>query len=230
MYKVVLWDVDRTLLDFDAAQGAAIKTLFKEFNLGECSDEMLEDYDHINHKYWGMLERKEITKPEVLLNRFVEFFNKYNLHADPAVFNKRYQNALGDTIVFYPNVLETLNHLKDKGIKQYAITNGTKAAQDKKLSRSGLINILDGVYISDVIKHEKPSLEFFEPVLNDLKDYSKEEMLIVGDSLSSDIKGANNVGIKGVWFNFKSQTNNSDVVIDYEIKDIKEVIDIVEGN
>lgn len=229
MYKAVLWDVDRTLLDFDAAQSAAIRSCFKKYNLGECDDVMLEDYDKTNHKYWGMLERKEISKKEVLIGRFVEFFDRWNIKTDIEEFNSSYQLALGDTIVFYSGAMETLKHLKEKGIKQYAVTNGTKVAQDKKLHVSGLIDVFDDVYISDVIKHEKPSAEFFEPVLNDLMKLGiyKDDMLIVGDSLSSDISGGNNIGITTVWFNPEEKKNNTDLRINYEIRKLEEVIDIV---
>lgn len=78
MYKYLLWDIDGTVLDFFAAESYAIKTLFKKYNLGECTDEMVSMYSAINTKYWGMLEKSQITKPEVLIGRFKELFSIIN--------------------------------------------------------------------------------------------------------------------------------------------------------
>ena len=194
MIKVILWDVDGTLLDFKKAEYAAIKKCFEIFHLGECTDEMIQRYSVINRRYWEKLERKEITKPEVLVNRFIEFFETENIQTDCAVeFNKEYQKWLGETICFCDNSYELLQTLKGR-VKQYAVTNGTKAAQDRKLSKSGLIDIFDGVFISEVVGCEKPGIEFFEYVWEKIGDYKKDEIMIVGDSLTSDIQGGHNAG------------------------------------
>ena len=89
MIKVILWDVDGTLLDFKKAEYVAIKKCFEIFDLGECSDEMISRYSDINRRYWEKLERKEITKQEVLVNRFVDFFESEDIVTDCAEeFNK----------------------------------------------------------------------------------------------------------------------------------------------
>ena len=101
MITAILWDVDGTLLDFCAAEKAAIQKLFEEFGLGECSEEMLGRYSRINRTYWERLERGEITKPEVLVGRFKEFFETEGMSGAIAPqFNKKYQLCLGDTIVY----------------------------------------------------------------------------------------------------------------------------------
>jgi len=227
MIKVLLWDVDGTLLDFKQAEYAAIKKCFEIFELGVCSDEMILRYSAINRKYWEKLERGEITKQEVLVNRFTEFFKTENIQTDCAVeFNKEYQKWLGETICFCDNSYELLQSLKGR-VKQYAVTNGTKAAQDRKLSKSGLINIFDGVFISEVVGCEKPGIEFFEHVWKQIGDYEKEEVMIVGDSLTSDIQGGNNAGIVCCWYNPKGMENNTDLKIEYEIDDLQKVAEIL---
>ena len=189
--KVVLWDVDGTLLDFKKAEYAAIKKCFKIFNLGECTDEMIGRYSVINRKYWEKLERGEITKQEVLINRFVDFFAREEIQTDCAEdFNKEYQIQLGETICFCDHSYELMMSLKGR-VKQYAVTNGTKTAQDRKLSKSGLLDVLDGVFISEVVGCEKPGIKFFEHVWEQIGEYDKKEILIVGDSLTSDIQGGN---------------------------------------
>ena len=226
--KVILWDIDGTLLNFAEAEKAAIRTCFGMFELGECTDEMLADYSEINRNYWKRLERGEISKKEVLEGRFREFFAKYNLDVSAAEkFNTQYQVSLGDTVVFYPNGLEVVQALKGK-IPQYAVTNGTKIAQDKKLKNSDLIHILDGVFISEVVGVEKPGVGFFDKVFETIGEYDKSEMMIIGDSLTSDIQGGNNVGIVTCWFNPGGKKEETDLRIDYEIRDLGEILKIVE--
>lgn len=226
--KVILWDIDGTLLNFAEAEKAAIRTCFGMFGLGECTDEMLADYSEINRNYWKRLERGEISKKEVLEGRFREFFAKYNLDVSAAEkFNTQYQVSLGDTVVFYPNGLEVVQALKGK-IPQYAVTNGTKIAQDKKLKNSDLIHILDGVFISEMVGVEKPGVGFFEKVFETIGEYDKSEMMIIGDSLTSDIQGGNNVGIVTCWFNPGGKKEETDLRIDYEIRDLGEILKIVE--
>ena len=227
MIKVILWDVDGTLLDFKKAEYVAIKKCFEIFKLGECTDDMICRYSEINKRYWEKLERNEITKPEVLVNRFKDFFSVENIQTDCAnEFNDEYQLQLGETICFCDQSLELMKGLKGK-VKQYAVTNGTKIAQDKKLQKSGLIDIFDGVFISEEVGCEKPGIEFFEKVFYEIGNYDKEDIMIVGDSLTSDIQGGNNAGIICCWYNPKHMENNSDLRIDYEIDDLQKILDIL---
>ena len=145
----VLWDVDGTLLDFIAAEKAAIRKLFKEYDLGECTDEMLARYSKINRTYWVKLENGEMTKPEILVGRFRDFFVSEGL--DPSIasaFNEKYQDRLGDadSIVYCDDSLNLLKSLRGK-IRQYAVSNGTIAAQTKKLKLSGLGELMDGIFL-----------------------------------------------------------------------------------
>ena len=224
-YSVILWDIDGTILNFFAAEKAAIQRGFQEFNIGECTDEMLADYSQINKKYWEMLERKEASKQEILYGRFYEFFDKYGIDKSIADdFQPWYQLALGDTIVFENGALSLLKELKGK-VKQYAVTNGTKVAQTKKLSKSGLDKIFDGVFISEDIGVEKPSVDFFVKVFQktELTETDKKKILIVGDSLTSDIKGGNNIGIDTCWYNPKGANKPNDIIVNYEIKELSDL-------
>lgn len=221
--KIVLWDIDGTIMNFFEAQKNAIRVLFKQFDIGECSDEMLLDYDSINHKYWKALERGEITKPRVLTGRFYEFFEKYGIRTDIVEsFNDEYQVRLGDTICFYPGSMELIENFKKNDIVQFAVTNGTKIAQNKKLAASGLDKIFDGIFISEDVGYEKPNPEFFAPVYKEsvrrVPDIKLSEIIIIGDSLTSDMKLGNNVGIKTCWFN-PSAAEAGDIRIDMEIND-----------
>lgn len=223
MIKCVLWDIDGTLLNFKKAQYVALYKCFEYFN-EHLDDDMVDKYDHINHNYWLMLEENKISKNELLVKRFIDFFNIYNIDINPVEFNEMYQQELGKTYVFNDNGKEVVLKLKDMGIKQFAITNGTKVAQLGKLTGSGLIDLLDEIFISEDVGYEKPSVNFFKPVEEKLNEYgiSKEECLIIGDSDSSDMALARNVGIKGIHYT-NSESNN-----DYVISDLSVVLTMLQ--
>ncbi|MGM9958598.1 MAG: YjjG family noncanonical pyrimidine nucleotidase [Erysipelotrichaceae bacterium] len=224
MIKAVLWDIDGTLLNFKKAQYAALYKCFGYFN-EYLDDEMVNDYDHINHSYWLMLEKGEIEKSVLLVKRFTDFFSKYGIDIDPIEFNKLYQVELGNTYVFNDNGFETVKKLKDMGIVQFAVTNGTKVAQKGKLRGSGLDKLLDEIFISEDIGFEKPDKRFFEPVIDKLGEYgiSKDECIIVGDSESSDIQGGINAGIRTVHY-----TNGLKSKADELISDLSMVLAMVQ--
>ena len=226
MIRVILWDVDGTLLDFHSAEAAAIRALFQKFSLGNCTDTMLADYSAINAGYWRKLETGELTKPQILTGRFETFFRKYGLDTGCVeAFNAAYQLALGDTVCFCPNALETLHALKGQ-VLQCAVTNGTAIAQKKKLAVSGLDKLFDHIFISDEIGIDKPNAAFFDAVWQKIGKYAPNEVLIVGDSLTSDIRGGNNAGIQTCWYNPKCLPCPDGLRIDYDIRDLKQVLDI----
>lgn len=225
--KVVLWDIDGTLLNFAAAEKAAIRKCFEIHGLGQCTDEMLAQYVEINHKYWKMLERGEMSKPEILVGRFAEFFSSQGLDVTKAAaFNEDYQVRLGDTVCFEDNGLEVVLALQGK-VRQYAVTNGTRVAQKRKLANSGLDKLLEKAFISDEIGTEKPMVGFFEAVWAEIGAYEKNEVIIIGDSLTSDMQGGANAGILTCWYNPKGLQNTSGVQVDYEIRNLRELLQIL---
>ena len=226
-FDILLWDVDGTLLDFIAAEKAAVQTLFREFGQGECTDEMVERYSRINKEYWERLERGELSKPEILVRRFADFFASEGLDASKAPeFNEQYQVRLGDTVVFCDDSYELLSSLRGR-VKQYAVSNGTVVAQTRKLRRSGFDRLLDGVFLSEELGYEKPATEFFDRVFAAIGEPDRERVLIVGDSLTSDITGGNRAGIRTCWYNPKGEPNLTAAHADYEIRDLHGILDII---
>ena len=226
MIKTILWDIDGTILDFVAAEKVAIRKCFDIFGLGECDDAMLADYSAINEKYWQRLERGEMSKPEILVGRFIDFFKKYGIDANLAqAFNDEYQKRQGDQVFFCPQAMEILVYIRDElGLKQYAVTNGTKTAQQHKLETSGLDKIFEKVFISEDIGYEKPAHEFFEHVYQEISDFeSKREIMIIGDSLTSDIKGGVQEGLVTCWYNPDHKPNVSGLKFEYEIAQLGEI-------
>ena len=171
--RAVLWDVDGTLLNFLAAEKAAIRECFRRFDLGECTDAMLARYSAINRGYWEKIERGEIGKPRALVARFEDFFSGEGLPTGRAeAFNDEYQVRLGDTVVFEHGAREAVEALLGR-VKQYAVTNGTATAQRRKLKNSGLDKLLDGVFISEDIGVEKPDAAFFDHVFRQMSAFAR---------------------------------------------------------
>lgn len=227
MLKVLLWDVDGTLLNFLEAEKIGIRRGFARLGLGQCTNEMLADYSAINRRHWERLERGELTKAQVLEGRFLEFFTKYGIRTDCiAEFNRGYQVDLGETICFQDGAMEVLTSLAPL-VKQYAVTNGTKLAQSRKLEKSGLNNILDGAFISEDVGAEKPSTAFFEAIWKTIGRYAPNEVMIIGDSLTSDMQGGNHAGILTCWYCPHSAKAPEHLRIDYQIESLWQVPELV---
>ena len=223
MIDVILWDVDGTLLDFLAAEQAAMEDCFAHFGLGPLTPERLARYSALNRVYWQRLERGELTKPQVLVGRFREFFAGEGLSPDLArPFNARYQEKLGDTVRFQDGADRLVARLRGR-VRQYAATNGTRVAQERKLRRSGLDRQLDGVFISELLGAEKPSPAFFDQVLAAIGPVDRRRVLMVGDSLTSDMAGGLGAGLRCCWYNPQKLPAPPDLALDYVISDLNEV-------
>lgn len=222
-YKYLLWDIDGTVLNFLAAEREAMKKVFRNLGLGECTEEMIRRYSVINRKYWQAMENGEIPKNHVLIGRFTEFLRGEGIATEIAdEFNREYQIALGDTIVFCEDSYQILKKLKGKYILA-AITNGTKTAQSKKLLRSGLIHLFDYIFISEDIGIEKPNKGFFDFVFEKMNIQDNSQVLVIGDSLTSDIRGGNNANVDTCWYNPDGCDRNVNVSVTYEIKSFREL-------
>ena len=221
--NTLLWDLDGTLLDFLASEKAAIKQCFALFGLGACDDARVARYSAINVRHWERLEREELTKAQVLIGRFEEFFAAEGIDIGLAApFNKAYEEHLGETIVFRDDSYELVKRLKGC-VGQYLVTNGTERVQEKKLSKSGLGELFDGVFISDVVGAQKPSPVFFDRVLAQIGNPDRRSVMIVGDSLTGDMQGGMNAGIVCCWYNPGKAPRPAQYRIDHEIADLREV-------
>lgn len=228
MIKAILWDVDGTLLDFSKSEKWGIKACLEEIGFYQHDDDMLLRYQNINRRYWEALERGEVTKQEVLLGRFRTFFGEEKIVCeDIESFNASYQRKLGEVFFENERSVELCNRLKNR-VKQYVVTNGTVTAQRNKLKGSGLDQCMDGIFISDEIGVEKPGIGFFEPVFQAMVDIQKSEILIIGDSLTSDMRGGNVAGIRCCWYNPEGIENTAEVRVDYEIQSLWEVEKLLE--
>lgn len=227
-YKTVFWDLDQTLLNFDLSMDHAIRKVFERFGL-EINDEIVARYDEINRSYWNRLELGEITKEEVKTGRFRTLFEELGIqNVLPEEMAPAYQKELGSVFFYMEGAKELVSLLREKGYRQYIVTNGVNATQENKMKLSGLDQIMDGVFVSELIGYPKPMKEFFDGCFAALPDVDREECILVGDSLSSDMRGACNAGIAGCWFNPQEKQKDIDVKTDYEIRRLEEVLTILE--
>ena len=228
-FDTILWDVDGTLLDFAAAEEAAMRALFSDYGLGVCTEAMLARYSEINRNYWRALERGELTKADILTRRFEDFFAAEGISGPPASeFNEAYQRRLGDTIVYRDGSDKLVASLRGE-FRQYAVSNGTVAAQTRKLARSGFDKLMDGIFLSEQIGYEKPAKEFFDAVFREIGEGKRGSSIIVGDSLTSDIEGGNRAGVASCWYNPCGAENGTGARPDYEIKNLNEILKILRG-
>ena len=223
-YKTILIDLDDTLLDFQKSEDVAIRTTIKTLGI-EPTEDVVNAYKEINLKYWKMFERKEIEREALLIARFKEFCELLNVtNKDFSLLNETYFHYLSSSPFEIDGADEFLNKLSEK-YDIYVITNGVKRVQTIRLSLVNITKYFKKVYISEEIGYQKPSIEFFDFVLNDLNITNKEEVLIIGDSLSSDIQGGINSGIDTVWYNPKKLKSNINYT--YEIKNYDEFFEII---
>ncbi|MCM1136300.1 MAG: YjjG family noncanonical pyrimidine nucleotidase [Clostridium sp.] len=225
-FDIILWDVDQTLLDFDRSQTYALNKSFQKFNR-EITDETVKRYAAINDAWWKRHELGEVTKKELLPGRFRTLFSELGITDIPVEeFAAFYQVALGSVFFFKDNSNELCGRLRGK-VRQYAVTNGVSATQRNKLRLSGLDKIMDDIFISEEMGSPKPSIQYFEECFRRIPDFQKERAVIVGDSLSSDMRGGNNAGIACCWYNPEKKANTAGLRIDYEIRNLWEIEEIL---
>jgi len=230
-YDILLWDVDDTLLNFGYSENYAIKHCFELIGR-EISDAWINRYSEINNGYWKRLEKGEVTKAEVLRGRFADLFSEMNIgisEKELANFQQNYQKALGNVYYYRDSSYELCKKIKEHGqCRQYLVTNGVESTQRNKLKLSGLDVLMDHVFISEVIGFVKPRKEFFDACFAQIADFDRERVLLIGDSLSSDIKGAQNAGIASCWYNPGGKEAEG-ITPDYIIQNLWEVEAIIKG-
>ena len=211
-YSTLLFDADNTLLDFDRDERQALIKTLTEYSV-PVNEENIKIYTEINKGLWKQFEKGEITKPELKRIRFRSFFDRIGFETDADSFevNERYLFLLGE---MGGNLLdgaeEILEKLKKAGYEIYIVTNGVALTQAKRLTHSGILPLVNEVFVSESLGHQKPKKEYFDRVFDRIEEKDKKHILLIGDSLTSDIRGAMNAGIDSVWFNLFSDTISDD--------------------
>lgn len=223
----ILWDVDNTLLDFNYSMRNSLKQCFRSVGVS-VTESMIDRYAVINEGWWKRLERGEVTKEQLLNGRFIDFFKEFGLEKlDVEKFRGDFQRNLGTIYSYLDDSLTICKALQTK-FKQYVVTNGVADTQKSKLGLSGFADVMEELFISEEVGYNKPDKAFFEYCLEHLEEKDTSHILIVGDSLTSDIRGGNSVGIKTCWYNPAEKPLLEGFSVDYEITDLHQIYDILE--
>ena len=198
MKPILLFDLDNTILNFDAGERAALLAAFESFEI-EASEKMLADYHVINIKYWEKLERGELTRLEVLEGRFDELFRLYGIDCSGRQIQSVYEHELAKHCDFMPNAKELLEQLYADN-ELYIVSNGCAEIQRSRIEGAGLKKYFKAFFVSENIGYDKPQKEFFDYCFAHIPDFSPERAVVIGDSLTSDILGGINAGLKTCWF------------------------------
>ena len=226
-YDVILFDADGTLLDFLRSEDEGIREALSDMNI-EADDQMIAQYSIINDGLWKMLERGEIEKDVLVYRRFELFFERYGIDADAKKMSKAYMNRLSTKGHLIDGAKELCAALEGKA-KLYIVTNGVAFIQKGRMEVCGIKDYFDKIFISGEVGVEKPDIRYFERVAEQIEGFSKNRAVIVGDSLTSDIKGGINFGIDTCWYNPRAKTAPDDMKdkITATVRDYGELYDFL---
>ncbi|MDE5973846.1 MAG: YjjG family noncanonical pyrimidine nucleotidase [Eubacterium sp.] len=225
MIKTVLFDLDDTIFDFKMSERTALtKTLLK---LGiEPNDYIISRYSEYNISQWKRLELGEISRDEVKVNRYRLLFKEFGIDSSPELATSIYEEYLAVGHYFIDGAVDMLESIY-KTYDLYLVSNGAKKVQDGRLASADISHFFKDIFISEVVGHEKPNPKFFKYCFDRIPNLNKNNTIIIGDSLSSDIKGGINAGIKTMWFNPHFDENTSNIIPDYEIHGLNEVKELL---
>ena len=223
-YTWLLFDADDTLFDYPLAETKALRSTFEQFGQVYRS-EYLRIYQVFNRQVWGEFERGETSAAELRLKRFHMLFQETGIPLDPQEFSLRFLENLAQGCDLLPGAVEVLkavSHRQHIGL----VTNGLKEVQRTRLELSAIRSYFEKIFISDEMGVAKPAAGFFEAVFREIGNPPKSEVLIVGDSLSSDMQGGINYGIDTCWFNPGGKT--TELPVTYTINRLDQLPDILQ--
>ena len=226
-YKFLLFDLDHTLLDFDAAEDIALTQLLKEEGVEDIRA-YKDYYVPMNKALWKDLEQKKITKQKLVNTRFSHLFSHFGLEKDGTLLAQRYQFFLAQQGQTLSGAHEFLDSLIERDYELYAATNGITAIQTGRLAQSGLAPYFNQVFISEQLQTQKPDALFYEKIGQQITGFYKEKALMIGDSLTADIQGGNNAGIDTIWYNPHHLKNKTQAQPTYEVHSYQDILDCLD--
>ena len=226
MIRFVLIDLDDTILDFHRAEAAAVsKTLLC---LGvEPTEQIVQRYSEINAAHWRMLERGEITRPQVLTGRYCQLFSEISVDCDPEQTQRIYESHLSQGHYFIPGAEQLLKDLSGKYLL-YLVSNGNAAVQEGRLKSSGIEPYFEEIFVSELIGADKPSKAYFDRCFARIPDFDPNQAILIGDSPTSDILGGINAGVKTCWFNLRKRAERPDIIPDERMDRLTELPSLLE--
>ena len=201
-YTTILFDADNTLLDFSKSEHNSLIKTMEHYGV-PVTENNISTYVSINEALWKRLEKKEITKPELKRIRFRMFFDSigFTFDGDALEVNEYYLSLLSQCGYTMDGAEALSEKLAEAGYELYIVTNGVAKTQALRLEKSGLLPYFKDVFVSEAIGIPKPDKRFFDYVLDKINEKKKDRIIVIGDSLSSDIRGAENSGLDSIWLN-----------------------------
>jgi 2-haloacid dehalogenase len=227
MFEYLFLDLDDTILDFKKAERIAIGRVMQEFGV-EPTEARRQRYHEINIWHWHQLELKKMTRDEVLEGRFEMFFAELGIQVDKSAVARLYEHYLSQGHWFMPGAEEAVEALSKK-YKLYLASNGTASVQKGRMTSANLYRFFEISFVSQEIGHNKTSTEYFEAAFAMIPGFDKSKCLMVGDSLTSDIQGGINAGIKTCWVNPNHRPVRENIIPDYQIETLPQLLPILEG-
>lgn len=221
----VLLDLDDTILDFQWAEAAAVSKTLAQMGVAP-RESTIRRYSQINAERWELLELGLITREEVLSSRFDMLFEELGVKRSGYEAQLVYERLLGIGHRFMPGAEELLQALYGK-YKLYIVSNGTDTVQDSRIASAGIGKYFEDIFISQRIGFDKPRKEFFEACFARIPGFDRERAVILGDSLTSDIRGGINAGIRTCWYNFRGRPAREDIQPDHCISDLSELPELL---
>lgn len=220
-YDVILLDVDGTLLDFNQSEAWGMAKVLEAYGF-EPTPERLELYHQVNNAAWNAFERGEVTKEKLVCDRFVNFFGRLGKTVDGLEVETFYRSLLDQSAILIEGAVELCAFLKER-YDLYIVTNGTSSTQYKRLAASGLDQYVKDIFVSEDAGSQKPQKEYFDYCFSRIPHADPSRMLLIGDSLQSDIRGGNVAGTDTCWYNPKGLPRQEGIKVDYEISDLSEL-------
>jgi len=225
-YYCILFDADNTLLNFDAAESKALAETLVNYGI-EPDAETVQTYRTINEELWRQLEKGQIRREKLLNERFSRFLKAIDAAGDGAEMNRYYLEQLSThPDLMNAEVLDVLRELSEVATLA-VVSNGVHKVQTRRLAESGVSNFMEDVFISEKLGCEKPGARILDAALRALGVENREHVLMVGDSLTSDIQGGANAGLDTCWFNPNHTENPGKVIPTYEIASLEELYPLV---
>ncbi len=223
-YKYLMFDVDGTLMDFKKGEAFAIQESLRRHRIPS-GPETAQLYSRINDGFWKRFERGEISREQVLTGRFEELFRTMGVDQDPEAFEETYQELLGEQVFYMEGAVELIRELSGR-YYLCVVTNGVSRTQYSRLCRNHFDRYFRNIFVSEDTGYQKPMKGYFDYCFSRIPDFRPEEALLIGDSLTSDIKGGCNAGIDTCWFNPEGKMGEAGIGATYEIRRLEQLREI----
>ena len=224
-YTTVLFDADATLFDFKKSEHSAVIDCLKLAGL-PATEEVIGKYSEINDGYWKKLERGEVTRSQLFVARWRDLIDFYGFDFDAQIIADLYPKKLAEKCFLIEGAEDICKALYGK-VKLYIVTNGFAKVQHGRFDKSSIRKYFDDMFISEELGAEKPSSDYFDAVFEKIPNSNREQTIIIGDSLTSDIQGGINAGIDTCWFNPFGKSAPTNLNITYTITELPEIKDII---